>query len=830
MCPVVFLISERAEFSDSALHNELRVGSLKGATPMPLAGFHVLEIGGGAAAGYCGRLLVDAGAQVRVAARSEESRLDGIVRANNAGNSGLELTEADRAYGAYLNAGKQILPCSEDRSILAQLSTTADLVIVGEASGVDALILSPRVASVELFWFGKHGPCRDWRGSDLIVQALTGLPHMAGKAEGPPTYLGDRHASSMGGVTAYISACAALLAAPRRQARRFEVNILEANLALSEMHLGFFERDSVPMRRCGLNRYSPNGPVGIYPCKEGWVGITVTTPDQWRSVCKALELLEQAADVRLVTRELRFDRLDEIEAAMALALARKTAFEWAEIGREFKIPLVVVPDAEGILTHPIFKARESLACLKLGGKIFQVPRTPFGLSRTPVLRNLDVTALEANSEAPSQGSATAQTDALPLAGLKVVDFTMGWAGPLASRLAADLGADVVKIEAGRYPDWWRGVNWTPEYIHERQYENAKPFCALNRGKRGVSLDLTSSEGQKLARALIATADVVIENQAAGVMAKFALDYEQLVNSKSDLVMVSMSAFGTGNAWSQTRAYGSTLEQGSGAPSFMGVAGDAPMMAHLAYGDPVGGLYGCAAMLTALISRRRTGEGQYVNLSMVETMLQFNTQPLLEYQLAKERQLRRGNRHGAMAPHGIYAASGQDQWVALTVASEADFLKLARLLERVDWVQDVSLRALSVRQCRHHELDEVITAWTQMHSPEQAARLLQRAGVAAAPVLHIEEIFAHSEYFGPGFFIDLVRDLSGPQRQASTAILCDGQRLGSLRPAPLLGEHSWEVLSEQTGLSRSAYEALVQSGVITFTPAPTRNLVAALKST
>jgi crotonobetainyl-CoA:carnitine CoA-transferase CaiB-like acyl-CoA transferase len=489
----------------------------------------------------------------------------------------------------------------------------------------------------------------------------------------------------------------------------------------------------------------------------------------------------------------------------------------------------VVPDAEGILTHPIFKARESVGWFETSGKIFQVPRTPFGLSRTPTLRNLDRPFQAEDEDSTAKTIAPSRANALPLAGVTVVDFTMGWAGPLASRLVADLGAEVVKIEAGRYPDWWRGVNWTPEYIRERQYENAKPFCALNRGKRGISIDLTSTEGQKLARALIAKADVVVENQAAGVMAKFGLDYEQLVAAQPDLVMVSMSAFGTGNAWSQTRAYGSTLEQGSGSPSFMGLAGDAPMMAHLAYGDPVGGLYGCAAMLTALISRRRTGQGQYVNVSMVETMLQFNTQPLLEHQLAKGRNLRRGNRHGAMAPHGIYVASGGDQWVALAVASEAGFLKLARLLGRADWVEDVSLRALTERQCRSDELDEGISAWTKLHSPVEAARLLQEAGVAAAPVLHVEELFAHAEYFGPGFFMDVVRELSGPQRQASIAMHCNGQRLGSSRPAPLLGEHSWEVLSELTGLSRSAYEALVQSRVITFTPAPTRNLVTALKS-
>jgi crotonobetainyl-CoA:carnitine CoA-transferase CaiB-like acyl-CoA transferase len=796
----------------------------KASAAPPLAGFTVLEIGGGAAGSYCGRLLVDAGAQVSAVALSDAHRLVGIVRASEI-HGDPSHTQADQAYAAYLKAGKKILPSTSDLNALRQLCSHADLVVVGEAAGFDSLSIAPKVASIELSWFGKKGPSAHWQGSDLIVQALTGIPHMAGHAAGSPTYMGDRHASSIGGVTAYIAACAALLAAPGRKAQRFEVNILEANLTLSEMHMGFFERDGIPMRRCGLNRYSPNGPVGIYPCKEGWIGITVTTPDQWRSVCKALALHEQAADERLVTRELRFDRLDEIEAAMVLALASKTSFEWAEIGRQFKIPLVVVPDAEGILNHPIFKERDSLAWFQVDGKTLQVPRTPFGLSATPVLRNLDEPNAANLIDVTRSPDARTTQDQLPLTGITVVDFTMGWAGPLASRLVADLGADVVKIEAGRYPDWWRGVNWTPEYIRDRQYENAKPFCALNRGKRGISIDLTSVDGQKLARDLIAKADVVVENQAAGVMAKFELDYPHLIKVNAGLIMVSMSAFGTGNAWSDTRAYGSTLEQGSGLPSFMGVTGDAPMMAHLAYGDPVGGLYGCAAMLTALIGRRRSGQGQYVNVSMVETMMQFATQPLLEHQVSRGRELRRGSRHVAMAPHGIYPAAGKDRWVAMAVDNEHSFLRLAKLLNRPDWIQDTSLRTLAQRQSRHDELDQVISSWMKQHTPEHAAELLQAEGIAASPVLHADEISTHPQYFGEGFFVNVVRELSGPQQQAGLAILRDGQRLGSIRPAPLLGEHSWEVLSQQAGLTRTQYEALVRDNVITFTPAPTRNLVA-----
>jgi len=788
---------------------------------LALSGLSVIEIGGGAAGAYCGRLLADAGAAVTVVVPAGSDPMAGIVRTDDA---------AEAAYGAYLRAGKTVVDTGSDPQAIARLCAQADLVLIGEACDVDPDSLSPHIATIALSWFGRSdGPFRHWKGNDLVIQALSGMPQMAGRTEGPPTFFGDRQASVFGGVTAYIAACAAMLAPPTGVVRHFEISLLEAYMVLSEMHMHFFERDGVPMQRCGLNRFSPNSPVGVYPCQTGWVGITVTTPDQWRSLCKALDLRDQAADVGLVTRELRFARQDEVEAALIHALASRPASEWAALGRQHKVPIVVVPDAQGILDHPIFKVRESLASVRIGEQTLRVPRTPFSLTGTPVRRDLDVLApsdRDAGFAARAPAAApVAVNDKAPLAGFTVVDFAMGWAGPLASRLLADLGADVIKIEAARYPDWWRGVNWTPEYIRERGHENAKGFCALNRGKRGVSIDLTTDTGRELALTLIAGADVIVENQASGVMEKLGLGYAQACAARPDIVMLSMSAFGTGNDWSDTRAYGSTLEQGAGVPSFMGFADAPPTMAHLAFGDPVGGLFGCAAALTALISRRRTGKGEYVNLSMVEAMLQFTTPSLLAYQIDAGSLVRRGNRHAAMAPHGIYRAGGNDRWLALAIDDAASFAALARLIGRTDWANDASLRELSARRAREDEIDAAITAWSRQQDPQQAAAALQSEGVAAAPIVHAETLFDVEHFERADFFIDLERAFSGPQRQAGLSIVRDGKRLGARRPAPLLGEHSWEVLGSRASVSIERYQQLLREGVISFEPAPSRNIVA-----
>ncbi|MGY2849066.1 crotonobetainyl-CoA:carnitine CoA-transferase CaiB-like acyl-CoA transferase [Bradyrhizobium sp. USDA 4509] len=776
----------------------------------PLSGLKVVEIGGGAAAAYCGRLLVDAGAAVTLVADAERPWA-GYVRGDGA---------TETLYAHYLTAGKPVFDGKTGGHSIESLCRDADLVLVGEDAGFDPLSVSARLGVVDISWFGERGPYSAWKGLDIVVEALTGIPHLAGDAEGPPIHSGDRHATLVAGATAYLACMVAILSRRAVRERRFTVNILEANMILSEMDIHLVEHNGEPLKRYGVNRFSPNGPVGIYPCKDGWIGILAFTPEQWLSLFKTLEMDDLAADTGLATRELRSLRMNEIEEAMVKALAGRTPEEWAERGRNNRVPMVVVPDAKGILSHPVFRFRQSLAMLKLGADEYRVPRTPFGLTRTPSATEI----IESSSPARPGGagafagtSAGTEDTSTLLEDVTVVDFSMGWAGPLTSRFMADFGATVLKIEAGRYPDWWRSVNLSADYIADKGYEKACGYCALNRGKQGTSLDLTTQEGRRLALALVAGADAVVENQAAGVMRKLGLGYEAMADVNPEIVVLSMSAFGADNTWSDTRAYGSTMEQGSGLPNFTGFEDKPPTMAHLAYGDPVGGLFGCAALLTALVYRKRTGKGQWINLSMIESMLQLTTPSLLHYQLTGEEPPRPGNRHPVFSPHGIFPCAGEDQWVALGVTDAASFAVLARTIGRDDLAGDATLSSADERRARQDEIEAAISAWTRACTPGGAACTLQAVGVAAAPVLHTEEIVGNGHFEDSGFFMDLEREVSGPQRQCGIGITQDGKRLGARNPAPLMGEHTKAVLSRFASVDGATFDDLVGDGVISFVP-------------
>lgn len=447
-----------------------------------LSGVQVVEIGQGAAMAYCGRLLRDAGASVQQVAFPLETAT----------------TAQERAYDRYLQAGDSVTS-PDNAKALEALCAWVDIVLIGEESAPSLVGLRGGRTTVRLSWFGEGGAYSGWKGSDLIVQALTAMPHLAGPVEGPPLYAGDRHSTMVGGVTAYIAALAGMLATPQR-ARHFEVSIHEANLVLSEMDIHFVERDGVPLERHGINRFSPDRSASTSAAKAG-----SASPPSRRSMARALRgagneegsRRSGPCDPRAALRAARRGRAGHHQGA----LSTKSAAEWGDILREHRVPGVVVPDADGILSHPIFTdGCADRSAVQWQGKAVKAARTAFGLSKTRRLRTEDAVAKAGETRPATLIAANRAGEGdRPLSGLVVADFTMGWAGPLASHLLADLGAEVLKIEAGRYPDWWRGVNWTPELIEAKQYEDAKGYCALNRGKHGVSLDLTSAKGRKLPR-------------------------------------------------------------------------------------------------------------------------------------------------------------------------------------------------------------------------------------------------------------------------------------------------------------------------------------------
>ncbi len=774
-----------------------------------LSGVRVVEIGALPAGAYAARLFADFGAEV--------------IKVEPAGGDPTRsfppLIEGGSGWFAYLNYGKKSVV--SDKVDLDALLRGADVLI--DSTGADHGT-HPHLVTVDLSWFGKSGPYRDYKTSDAVCRALAGFVQLIGPAEGPPLTLPDYQSAIMGGLSAFIPAMASLLG---RQSRRYEVSVHEATIALAEYQAIEAWTTGTPQKRWGFNRFTPTYPMGVYRCKEGWIGITIVTPAQWKSFCDLLGMPDLGRHPQYVMGGERLAHADELEARFVPRFLDRTAEEWFAAGLEMRLPFAIVPDMKQVLAWPVFRDRKAIVPIRMGDRTVEAPGSPFHLTKTPPNFGGKVPELGehndchpersdgshgSGNEIPSTtlraGLRCAQDDR-PLKGLRIIDLSMGWAGPVCTRNLADLGADVIKIEACGYPDWWRGVDNRAETVTQRLYEKSSRFNIMNRGKRAITLDLTVPDGVALAKALVKDADAVIDNYSAEVLRKFGLDYAELIKVNPSLVMVSMAAFGASGPWRETRAYGSTLEQGSGLPSVGGRAQDPPMMNHLAYGDAVGGLNACSAMLVALLHRRETGEGQFIDLSQVQCMLPFTAAWAIEQSANGKVTPRAGNRHPSFVPHGVFPSAGTDKWVSIAVTDDGMWPALARLIG----LDDPALATAAQRRAQEDRIETAIAAWTAGRSPDEAMATLQEAGVAAGAVRHPMELLDDPHLKARGFWQWIERAYVGRHPQPSPPYRDEDSPIAVRTPAATLGQYNEEVLGGLLGLSKSELERLARDSVI-----------------
>ncbi len=761
---------------------------------LPLSGYRVVEIGTLPAAAYAARLFADFGAEVIKVEPPAGDPARSFPPMIDVGSSG---------WFAYLNYGKKSVTSNAVQ--LDALLQGAHVLI--DSSGVDRPA-HPHLVAIDVSWFGTSGPYRDFKTCDAVCRALAGFVQLIGPEEGPPLTLPDYQSAIMGGLAAFIPAMAALYG---EQSRAYEVSVHEATIALAEYQAIEAWATGIPQKRWGFNRFTPTYPMGVYRCKEGWIGITIVTPAQWNAFCGLLGMADLARHPQYVMGPERLAHADELEARFVPRFLERTATEWFEAARELRLPFAIVPDMADVLSWPVFRDRKAIVPVTIGDRTVEAPGSPFHLTSTPPhfggavprlgQHNLAIAPLKVAAPRPAKGR--------PLEGMRIIDLSMGWAGPVCTRNLADLGADVIKIEACGYPDWWRGVDNRPETVAQRLYEKSHRFNIMNRGKRAITLDLTVPDGVALAKALVKDADAVIENYSSGVLHTFGLHYTALKAVNPSLVMASMAAFGATGPWRETRAYGSTLEQGSGLPSIAGRADDPPMMNHLAFGDAVGGLNAASALLIALLHRKHTGQGQHIDLSQVQCMLPFTAAWAIEQSANGGLAPRAGNRHPMFAPHGVFPSAGHDKWIMVAATDDEMWKTLAGIIG----LGDPRLLHLDVRRIREADIETAIAAWTEQRSPDEAMDILQRAGIAAGAVRHPLDLIEDPHLAARGFWQWIDRAHVGRHPQPSAAYREAGTPVVVTRPAATLGQHNDEVLSSVLGLPKSEIDRLVRDGVI-----------------
>ena len=408
---------------------------------------------------------------------------------------------------------------------------------------------------------------------------------------------------------------------------------------------------------------------------------------------------------------------------------------------------------------------------------------------------------------------------LPLEGYRIVDFGTAWAGPMATQLLADMGAQVVKVESRVRMDGLRlGRPIIGEDIaggDRGLWPELQPaFHSLNRNKMGITVNIKRSEGVALIKELVSCSDVVLNNFSAGAMKRAGLAYQDLRAVRPDVIVVSMPAAGDGGPLGSILSYAPIIQALSGFASLVGYPQE-PLVGQVqsAWSDAVAALHAALATVAALRHRHLTGEGQHIEVSQLSATTALLGEPLMDYSMNARTATPQGNLSDEFAPHNNYPCAGEDRWVAIAVRTEQEWLAFCGAIGHPEWVQDPRFQDRESRARNHAELDPLVAKWTRQSTPQEATESLQKAGVSAMPLMNIADQFEDPYFHERQAFIETEHPHVGAEWLYGLPFLFSDIAGGIQRHAPLLGEHNRYVFGELLGVSEEELGRLEKGGVV-----------------
>jgi len=789
----------------------------------PLSGTTVVDLSTGIAGAYATKLLADGGATV---IKVEPPEGDPLRRWSA---SGAELPDdADGALFTFLSSSKQSLVADPDRAEdldrVRALLTGADVVMwsrgsrLAESSALAPaaiLALAPQATVTTITPFGLEGPWADRAATEFTTQALSGgiVGLGRGNPDRAPVFVGGQIGEWLTGVQAAIGTLAS-----RARARLdgvgelVDVSMLETQaMCLTYEPVTHFDMAGKPFRS-GRAIVTP----GVETTSDGLVGLGVGTGQQWLDFCVMVDHHEWMEDRSL------FVNRGHLRPEIAAWMAEHTTAEILELTAAFRIPHAPLGNGATIPGTDHFAARRSMVTNPRGD--FVEPAPPYRFD-PPLLRPTEpAPALGQHHEplpttAPRSGAGSTAASggaSLPYAGIRVLDLTSFWAGPVCTHGLALLGAEVLHLESTARPDGTRMLSGL-RFSEPDWWERSGIFCGLNSDKLGVTLDLATEEGRDVLRQVIATCDVVVENSTPRVMEQLGFDVEAIRAIRPDVIVVRMPGFGLDGPWRDDPAFAFVIEDAAGLTWMTGYP-DANPISPYCVGDSNAGTHALCALLLALEHRRRTGEGVLVEASMVDAALSVAAEQVIEHSAYGALLGRDGNRGPVSAPQNLYLAAdsdddgNRDTWVAVAVATDDQWQALVGALGRPEWATDPVLATATGRRARHDALDEHLAAWCATRRAEEIEQCLWAAGVPVGQVVQPHEQTALPQLEFRGFFEDVDRAVSGPARHRTLPFrFSRGPERMHRAPAPLLGEHTDELL-DQLGIDAQTRAGLAERGV------------------
>ncbi|MGE0820829.1 MAG: CaiB/BaiF CoA transferase family protein [Candidatus Binatia bacterium] len=815
-----------------------------------LDGVKVLELGHMVSAAYATKLMADLGADV---VKVEEPDGD-HARLRGPFPGGIVDPEKSGLF-LYLNTNKRgvTLDLPHDQESLARLVAWADVLVHNYSptqmaiSGLDYATFrafNPRLVMCSLTPFGLTGPHKDYRAYELTMAHGGGWawvsPGGSDRPDLPPLKAAGQQADFQGGLAAATVTLAAYYRALQTgDGEHIDLSVQSFVASFLEHHFLFYSFLGRINSRLGTRIQDP---WGIYPCQDGSIFVAVAEEDQWQRLLNLMgnpewgtsELFRNAAQRTKNHRQLRphlrewiktWRVLELFHAGQAQRLCFAPVFDMAQMAEQEQLRsrhffVDVAHPTAGTLTHlgPPYQLREPWWQIRrpaplLGEHTREVlDSLPNGHDTHHTSRNRQAQSVLSPQSVRSALSTQPRAPRLPLEGIRVADFTWVWAGPFCTMHLAYLGAEVIKIESQSHFDLTRRLPICPPGI-KPNVNRSGLFNQWSQGKKSVSINLTTPEGIAVVKELIAKSDVAVDNFATGVMERFGLGYTDLKTIKPDIIMASISGYGHTGPQKNYMAYGPAIAPLTGLSSLTGYVGGPPQEVGISYGDPNAGINAAVAICAALAARQRTGQGQYIDVSLWEAVATLVPEGWMDYVMNGTQPARQGNRDLRMSPHNCFRCAGEDEWVTIACGTNEEWHALCQAIGQTSLAHDPRFRTAQDRKAHEDVLEQLLTAWTTQRSKWEVTQTLQAAGVAAFPTMTSKDLAEDRHLSERGFFTRLPHPELGTQTHTGIPWLLSQSPDGVRAPAPLLGQDTDQVMRDVLGYNDEEIARLKEARVL-----------------
>ena len=790
----------------------------------------VLELGEMVSAAYASKLIGDLGAEV---IKVEEPGGDPARQRGPFPDDRVDPEKSGTFLALNTNKRGLSLDLVRDAAALRQLVAETDILIHNYPPRRMAELgiayepfrqLNPRLVMCSITPFGLTGPHKDYHAYELTTAHGGGWawlsPGASERPDLPPLKAAGHQTDLQAGLTAaMVSMAAYARALETGQGEHIDLSVQEYVASFLEQNFVYYSYMGQVASRLGQRLLAP---WGMFACRDGLIFMVTVEQDQWLRLVELMGNPEWASWEIFQDPFMRAQNWDVLKPYLDEWMQTWTVEALFKAGQERRICFAPVYSLEQLprqrqlqernifveVSHPAAGTLSHLGPpYRFQDDWWQITR-PAPLLGEHTQEILNRPARSASPAARPQSSASR----LPLAGIRVVDFSWAWAGPFCAMQLAHLGAEVIRVESQARPDLGRRVPIYPTGM-EPGLNRSGYANQWHQGKKSSLLNLSKPQAIPIAKALIETSDVVVENYATGVMERLGLGYAELKQLNPGLIMASISGYGHTGPQKNYMGYGPAIVPLTGLSSLTGYADGGPSEVGISYGDPNGGLNAAVAITAAVIAKKRTGQGQYIDVSLWESMAVLVFEGWMDYAMNQRQPQRIGNRDPLMAPHNCFRCVGQDEWVSIACGTDGEWRALCQTIGRPELADDARFQTAAARKANEDALEELLTAWTQGRDKWQVTKTLQAAGVAAFPSMTSKDLADDPHLNARGFFARLEHPEVGVRAHTAMPWRLSNAPNGVRTPAPLIGNDTDYVMRELLGYSAQEVAELKDAEVL-----------------